>query len=251
MHVPLTDSTRWEEYAANDFVPMWGHQAQWDIRQLPELHALWAHLWGSEELWVSLDMCRFTPPWKPGHAEPGPIHWDHDPHDRSTRFIQGVVALADTALGQGGFRCVPSLFRNPDAWPKNPLRRPWGDEWLPKVCDRDVIEIPASQGDLIVWDSRLPHSNSKNTSDRPRVAFYVQMFPPMDEQERSIRLSCYRTGTCHPAWRYRPGTDRPERWPPAKLTPLGQQLLGLNSELKRDLAFSGEARPADQGRSRA
>lgn len=229
MHVPLTDSARWDEYAGNDFVPMWGHQAQWDIRQLPQLHALWAQLWRTEDLWVSLDMCRFTPPWNPRHAGPQPIHWDHDPHDRSTRFIQGVLALADTGRGQGGFRCVPSLFLDAEAWPTHPLQRPWGDEWQPNVSDHEIVEVSASQGDLIVWDSRLPHANSKNTSDRPRVAFYIQMFPPIGEQERRIRIECYQTGTCHPTWRYRPGAARTEPWPPANLTALGKQLLGLRS----------------------
>jgi Phytanoyl-CoA dioxygenase (PhyH) len=226
MGVPVDDSGRWSEYANFDLVPIWGHQAQWDIRQLPQLHALWSELWGTEELWVSMDMCRFSPPWRSGSADPLPIHWDHNPHDSNTRMIQGVLALTDTARGQGGFRCVPSLFRHREEWPTEPVSRPWGDEWLPDVSRREIVEVPAAQGDLILWDSRLPHSNSRNDSIRPRVAFYIQMYPATDEEERRIRLECYNEGRCPPYWRSRPGADRTEPWPPATLTPLGRRLLG-------------------------
>jgi Phytanoyl-CoA dioxygenase (PhyH) len=225
MDVPIHDSARWHEYESFDLVPIWGHQSQWDIRQLPELHRLWSELWGTEDLWVSLDMCRFTPPWRSGAADPLPIHWDHDPHDPSANAIQGVLALTDTARGQGGFRCVPSLLHEPDAWPRQPMTRPWGDEWQPDVARREILEVPAAQGDLIVWNSRLPHANSRNDSSRPRIAFYVQMFPADGEEERRTRLACYRDGTCHPVWRERPGADRREPWPPATLTDLGNRLL--------------------------
>src|SRR6516225_3991554 len=83
---------------------------KWDIRQHPNLHQIWAILLGTERLCVSLDSCRFTPPWKPGYAEPYGIHWDHDPRDTEKRMFQGVLALTDTGIDQGGFRCVPSLY---------------------------------------------------------------------------------------------------------------------------------------------
>jgi Phytanoyl-CoA dioxygenase (PhyH) len=226
MHVPIHDPSRWHEYANFDLVPIWGHQAQWDIRQLPQVHALWAELWGRSDLWVSLDMCRFTPPWRSGDKGPLPIHWDHNPHDLSTRMIQGVVALTETPRGQGGFRCVPSLFNDPGAWATEPIRHSWGEEWQPDVTDSEVVEIPVAQGDLILWDSRLPHANSRNDATQPRIAFYLQMFPSQGEEERRVRLECYREGKCLPFWRARPGADRAEPWPPAELTLLGRRLLG-------------------------
>jgi hypothetical protein len=33
-----------------DIVPMWGHQAQWNIRQHPALHGVWLALWGTPAL---------------------------------------------------------------------------------------------------------------------------------------------------------------------------------------------------------
>ena len=93
--VPVNDPSRWDVYGGEmrDLVPIWGHQTQWDIRQHPNMHRVWAQLCGTERLGVSLDSCRFTPPWKLGHAEPGAIHWDHNPWNAAKRMFQGVLAL--------------------------------------------------------------------------------------------------------------------------------------------------------------
>jgi hypothetical protein len=228
---PVNDPSRWDAYGAEmrDLVPIWGHQAQWDIRQHPNLHRIWAELWGTEHLCVSLDSCRFTPPWKPGHAEPHGIHWDHNPWDAVKRMFQGVLALVDTATNQGGFRCVPSLYLDRIAWPRKPIIDSDGEEnWLADTTGREIVHVPAQAGDLIVWDSRLPHGNSKNTSSRPRIAFYIMM-GPADERSREIRVESWRTGRCVPWWRDRYGYDRVEPWPPAVLTELGRRLLGVET----------------------
>jgi phytanoyl-CoA dioxygenase PhyH len=227
--IPVHDASRWDAHGGEmqDLVPIWGHQAQWDIRQHPNLHHIWATLWGTERLGVSLDSCRFTPPWKPGHAEPYGIHWDHDPWDTEKRMIQGVLALTDTAVDQGGFRCVPSLYRDRDAWPRKPTIDAEGEEnWLADVTGRGVVHVPAQTGDLIVWDSRLAHGNSKNVSPRPRIAFYVMM-GRADERSQQAAVESWQTGRCVPWWRGRPGYDRIEPWPPASLTWLGRRLLGI------------------------
>jgi hypothetical protein len=149
--VPVHDPSRWDAYggahggAARDLVPLWGHQAQWDIRQHPGLHRIWAALWGTERLCVSLDSCRFTPPWRPGHAAPYAIHWDHDPRAPEKRMIQGVLALTDTAGDQGGFRCVPSLYRDRDAWPLAPTLDADGEpDWLADTTGRDIVHVPTA-----------------------------------------------------------------------------------------------------------
>ena len=50
------------------------------------------------------------------------------------------------------------------------------------IEDSDIINrfehIPCSAGDLVLWDYRIPHSNSyKNTSDTPREAIYLGFLP--------------------------------------------------------------------------
>jgi hypothetical protein len=179
--VPVRDPSRWDEYGGRmrDFVPLWGHQAQWDIRQHPNFHRIWATLWNTEKLWVSLDSCRFTPPWKPGYAATYGIHWDHDPWDAKWRMLQGVLALTNTDVHQGGFRCVPALYHERDKWPKLPTIDPDGDaNWLADTDGHEIVIVPARAGDLIVWDYRLPHGNSRNVSAVPRIAFYATV-PPL------------------------------------------------------------------------
>lgn len=227
--VPVHDPSRWGEYGGpmRDLVPLWGHQAQWDIRQHPNLRAIWSALWRFQALWVSLDSCRFTPPWKPGHAEPCAIHWDHNPHDAAIGYIQGVLALTDTAADQGGFRCVPSLHQDRSAWPTNADGE--GD-WVADMNGREIIHVPAAAGDLILWNSRLAHSNSKNLSAQPRLAFYVSMYPAR-AKDMALRDACiesWRSGRCVSWWRDRHGYDRVEPWASASLTTLGRRLLGLD-----------------------
>jgi ectoine hydroxylase-related dioxygenase (phytanoyl-CoA dioxygenase family) len=139
-----------------------------------------------------------------------------------------VLALTDTAADQGGFRCVPSLYRACGAWPKLPAIDDDGEEnWLADRTGRDIVHVPAGTADLIVWDSRLPHGNSKNNSAHPRLAFYVLMGPQSEAAQRAAAIHSWRTGACVPWWRSRPGYDRIEPWPPAQLTDLGRRLLGL------------------------
>jgi hypothetical protein len=229
--VPIHDPSRWDEYGGpmRDFVPIWGHQAQWDIRQYPPLHRLWAMIWNTDALNVSMDSCRFTPPWKPGHAEPYDLHCDQNPWDATITMRQGVLALTDTDVGQGGFRCVPSLYRDHEAWPKAPQLDADGDPtWLADTSGHEIVSVSAQAGDLIIWDYRLPHGNSKNISNAPRVAFYVAMFPAGDEAHRQAAVESWRSGCCVPWWRSRPGYDHVEPWPPAALTELGRRLLGLD-----------------------
>jgi hypothetical protein len=67
---------------------------------------------------------------------------------------------------------VPLLFRDRSSWPTAPAVDVDGDaSWLAEAAGHDIVLIPAKAEDLIVWDWRLPHSNSKNLSTWPRVAF--------------------------------------------------------------------------------
>jgi Phytanoyl-CoA dioxygenase (PhyH) len=105
-----------------------------------------------------------------------------------------------------------------------------GDEnWLANTEGREIVHVAAQTGDLIVWDSRLPHGNSKNRSSKPRIAFYVMMDPfPADGAFRQVQIDSWHTGRCVPWWRNRLGYDRIEPWPPAGLSELGRRLLGLD-----------------------
>ena len=53
--VPVHDPSGWNAYGDEwaDLLPIWGRQAQWDIRQRPSHYRVWATLWNTDALWVS------------------------------------------------------------------------------------------------------------------------------------------------------------------------------------------------------
>jgi len=229
--IRLDDPASWDRVGPDlDQVPLWGHQSQWEIRQLPALHAIWAAVWGTEKLWVARSSCRFTPPWQPARADALPLHWDVDPRDRDLYWYPGIVALTDSTPGGGGFRCAPGLMHNRDRWPITWTAGPHGTEYpCGPVAAEEIVEVPLGVGDLLVFDSHLPHGTVRNLSGRPRAVFYVQMFPAGTPEDAASNIADHEAGLAPPWWRWKPGHDRVEPGPPAELTAHGRRLLGIDS----------------------
>ena len=217
-------------------VEMYHYQSMWDNRQAPALHEAFTEVFGTPELWVTLDRANLKPPADPAHPTfdfKGFIHWDTDiARYPDIRFgVQGVVALADTSEEMGGFQCVPGLYR--DLGPYLERRRAAGaDLGRVEPTGYDIVRVPLRAGDLVIWSTLLPHGNGENVSDRPRLAQYISMHRarPEDETSRQARIACWRENT-HPAGRAFPGDPRrieEQRLEPAVLTPLGRRLLGLD-----------------------
>ena len=92
------------------------------------------------------------------------------------------------------------------------------------------ISVPAVwNGDLVIWNSDLPHGSSPNKGTRPRVSQYITMYPAPDaptEEWRTERETWWQerlTGL---------GGNKEEKeheeGETAQLTPLGQKLLGVD-----------------------
>jgi hypothetical protein len=173
----INDPSTWDLVSAEiDQLPLWGHQSQWDIRQLPEIHRIWTVVWGTEKLWADRNSCRFMPPWRASQAGPLKLHWDVDPWDPTIQWFPGFLALTDAAVGEEGFCCAPRLMANRNRWPTTwPLEK-WGTEYRPEdvVDPTEVVEVPLGVGDLLILDSHLPHGMVRNDSDAPRADFYLQ-----------------------------------------------------------------------------
>ena len=222
--IDIDDEATWGRIGTDlDMVPMWGHQSQWEIRQLPLLHRVWSALWERTDLWADINSCRITPPWQPGNADALPIHFDVDPHDATLQWFPGLVALSDTPAGHGGFRCVPSLYRDRERWPTT---WPAPGEFQPPLDSSDqIVEVPMRMGDLLIWDSHLPHGTVRNCGTRPRAVLYLQQHPPGTDAELAERLREVTTGAA-PQWvRWKPGHDRLDHHP-LTLTEFGSRLLG-------------------------
>jgi hypothetical protein len=223
------DPSTWERISPLlDMVPMWGHQSQWEIRQLPKLYEAWATIWGRQDLWVDINSCRVTPPWSAGRADALPIHFDVDPHDTTQRWYPGLVALTDAPAGHGGFRCVPSLFRDHDRWPTSwpPPSDPHAARYPATLgADDEIVEVPLNKGDVLIWDSHLAHGTVRNGGTSPRAVFYLQMHPPGTAADLEERLADVDSGRAPPWLRGKVGHDRLDRHAIA-LSALGQRLLG-------------------------
>ena len=161
----------------------------------------------------------------------GMVHWDIDTSRDPVPFhVQGVLYLEDTSADQGGFQCVAGFHNRFAEWVKTqPADR---DPWHPALEGLDVKTIPGKAGDLLIWHSLLPHGNSRNRSNKPRLAQYITMYPAREEneEERQTRVDAWRERK-PPRGKAFPGDPRgwEQNHPPAELTDLGKKLLGLTS----------------------
>ena len=87
-------------------------------------------------------------------------------------------------------------------------------------------------GDLLIWNSLLPHGVAPNRGDRPRLAQYITMLParPEDNALRLRRIRMWRERLPPEGFAF-PGDPRGieiRRGVTPDLTPLGRRLLGLD-----------------------
>ncbi len=220
-------------HSPGGMIEMYQHPALWNNRQWPALHALFADLWKSPALWVSIDRANFKVPVrpdKPGWDHAGFLHLDADTRTLPIPFgLQGVLYLADTSADQGGFRCIPGWHHRTEEWLKLAgLPREESERAIAALPDRT---IPGRAGDFLVWHRALPHGNGQNRSPRPRFAQYISMRPAgTDEAARQDRIRRWRERLApEGSW----VLGDPRRWEETKgttadLTPLGRKLLGLD-----------------------
>lgn len=166
-------------YQSNDhgiMVQLFQHPAFETNRRSPRIHKAFSQLWGTADLWPTTDRGGFNVPQRPGWPFRGQrLHWDASLAPPIPFETQGILYLADTAANQGAFTCVPGFHRRIESWLAS----------LPADADpraQDLhalgaVPIAGRAGDLVIWDSRLPHGASPNDADRPRIVQYINMRP--------------------------------------------------------------------------
>ena len=224
--VDYDDPQTWYRLPATypGIVPSHHHQSQWDIRQHPRLHQVFSELWGTRALWVTIDRIGFVPPLRPTDIQQCEMHWDLDP--RGEAVYQAIVYLTDASLERAPFSTVPQVFQDPEAWL---ARQPQSFDFsCADFSGEPTVAVPGNAGDLIIWNSRLPHGPGPNRADDPRVMQAVTMFPPSKASwTREEQIDWWRTKRAPPWWRDVPGQVDPEPGEPALLTAHGERLLGL------------------------
>lgn len=231
-YAPPRAEMKMKELTGTGMVEVYNHQHLWNNRQEQRIYDAFVDIWGTEKLWVTIDRANLNFPNRPGFEQKGFIHWDYDPETRPQN-VQGVLALADqTDENMGGFQCIPWLYRNYDTWK---LTQPEDrDRFQPNTegIEDKIVKVKMNAGDLLIFNSTEPHGIRPNKSkDKVRIAQYISMMPAEEENEE---LKEWRTNS----WRHRiapegyafPGDPRNwerDKYETAKLSPLGEKLLGL------------------------
>jgi len=215
------------ELNGSGMVEIYNHQALWNNRQCPRIYEAFVDIWGDEKLWVTIDRANLN---VPNREFKGFIHWDVDTSlDPLPANVQGVLSLNDATVEMGGFQCVPGLYRTLSEWAKT--QPPERDPFKPDISGFEIVEVETKAGDLLIWNSLLPHGIRPNRSNKARLAQYIAMVPAQEDKEelREWRIRSWRDRIA-PEGAAFPGDPRNwerTRYERAELTELGEKLLGL------------------------
>jgi len=233
-YTPPRAEMKMKELTGTGMVEVYNHQQLWNNRQAKRVYEAFVDIWGTEKLWVTIDRANLNFPMRPGHQYKGFIHWDYDPETKPQN-VQGVLALADQMdENMGGFQSIPWLFRNYYEWK---LTQPGDrDRFQPDITGlKDkIVKVGMEAGDLLIFDSRQPHGIRPNKSkDKVRIAQYISMMPAEEDNEdlRNWRINSWKHRIAPEGYAF-PGDPRnweQEKYETAKLTELGEKLLGLKS----------------------
>jgi len=212
-----------DDYAGG-IVRMVHHPLQWKLRESPIIYLAFCQLLKESKLWVSLDRGKIVPPASfKGNLQKGFIHWDINtnyPHNPIP--LQGLVALTDAVADQGGFQCVPGFHHKFSEWKeKQPLDR---DPFHPSLLGLEVVPIEMRAGDLVIWNSLIPHGNGPNLSSNPRIAQIVRMFSCKSYGKNTLQQRLEMWENKLP---YNHSALNMLNWDEPALSPLGERLLGI------------------------
>jgi hypothetical protein len=188
-------------------VELYHSQAQWDNLTCPRMHELFTQLYQTPRLVAGQARFSITPPSRDSEEEQG-FHWDlaplyeylhctvpgHEarapsPAARSVRdgvgtlppfAIAAVLYLTDTPAEAGGFTCIPRFHRRIEHWlgtlPPNT------DPKLQDLASLSPGPVSAGgqAGDVVLWNSLLPHGAGVNRTPHSRVVQYVGLHPADD-----------------------------------------------------------------------
>ncbi|WP_349352163.1 hypothetical protein [Flagellimonas sp. MMG031] len=128
----------------------------------------------------------------------------------------------------------PWLYRNYETWKQTqPEDR---DHFQPDVTGLEdkIVKVKLEAGDLLIFNSTQPHGIRPNKSgDKVRIAQYISMMPAEEDNEemRQWRINSWKNRIAPEGYAF-PGDPRKweqTKYDTAKLSPLGEKLLGLTN----------------------
>ena len=221
-----------KELAGTGMVEVYNNQHLWNNRQSQKVYDAFVDVWGTEKLWVTIDLANLNFPIKKGYEYKGFIHWDYDPETKPQN-VQGVIALSDqTDVNMGGFQCIPWLYQNYERWK---LTQPQDrNRFQPDITGLEdkIDKVALEAGDLLIFNSLLAHGIRPNRSEgKVRIAQYISMMPAEEDNEslKKWRIHSWKNRIAPEGYTF-PGDPRnweQTKYKTAKLSPLGEKLLGL------------------------
>jgi ectoine hydroxylase-related dioxygenase (phytanoyl-CoA dioxygenase family) len=231
-YAPPRAEMQMKELTGTGMVEVYNHQYLWDNRQTQKVYDAFVDVWGTEKLWVTIDRANLNFPLAPGVDKKGFIHWDYDPETRPQN-VQGVLALADQDdENMGGFQCIPWLYREYDSWKLTQAED--RDRFQPDISNLEdkIVKVKMNAGDLLIFNSTEPHGIRPNKSeDKVRIAQYISMMPAEEDNKplKEWRVNSWKNRVAPEGYAF-PGDPRKweqTKYETAKLSPLGEKLLGL------------------------
>ncbi|HJZ78755.1 MAG TPA: phytanoyl-CoA dioxygenase family protein [Pyrinomonadaceae bacterium] len=172
-----TDPNTWYKVSTHGIMrQFFHHPALRANRKSARIHKAFSQIWGTADLWMTVDRVSFNPPERRDWKFPGPqLHWDTTLAKPIPFGVSGLIYLTDTENEQGAFTCVPGFHRRIDEW----LDRlpPETDPRREDLESLGATAVAGRAGDLIIWNKALPHGSRPNRATRPRIVQYLSMHP--------------------------------------------------------------------------
>jgi len=173
---PQTPET-WYNETHTFWVTLFQHPVLNKNRAAPRIRKAFEQLWGTDDLWTTVDRSSLNRPERGGIDISGPsrLHWDVSLALPIPFGVHGLLYLSDTSAEQGAFRCVPGFHHRIDQWLEK-----LAPEQNPREQDLEnlgPIPVTGSAGDFVLWHQALPHGSGRNLAHYPRVVQYITVFP--------------------------------------------------------------------------
>lgn len=159
------------------WVSLFQHPALHRNRTAPRIRQAFAQLWGTQDLWATVDRSSLNRPQRDDVDISGPsrLHWDVSLAMPMPFGLQGLLYLTDTVAEQGAFRCVPGFHRRLESWLAT--LPPGADPRAQDLESLGPVPVPGQAGDFVLWHHALPHGSSRNRTQAARLVQYITWFP--------------------------------------------------------------------------
>lgn len=251
-NIEPSNNKNWDALRKNKgFIDLWHSKGYYKIRQLPQLYSIFAQLLREPKLTVSLDRANFKPPFdEQSNNTELTIHTDLNPWHLYPTKYQGGISLSDCDKSSGGFCCIPGYHKlnkiveyrkNYENGVYHPgfskVSPPPKNEtfvyYMDLAATMKAIQIPMKKGDFVIWNSRLPHGNGKNYSDKWRIQCYVRFvqYNIYKEYTEEVR-KCAETGEVPKIFSTENETNAStefnvKNYKMPEMTQLGEKVLGF------------------------